>query len=122
MENELNNSEYGEKRCGVLREQDTAKCAKAVIPVLAVEHIADLRGLSACFVHVIDTNSTYYIDDKYRLVLTWAGTVEADDYNFATNPRRLRNQWVVDFANNKAAFYNSAGEYRLITMEVENGL
>ena len=122
MENEITNSEYGRKICGILKNDATLKCPQAIIPVYSVEHIADMRGLSACFVHVEDNNSDYYIDDKYRMILTYAGPVEENNYDFAANPRKLRSQWAIDFDNNKAAYYNKEGNYRLITLEVENDL
>jgi len=95
----------------------TPKCpAQAVIPIVTVENTSGLKKLAACFVHVTDINTTFYIDDKHRMTITWAGPVEANDYDYENNPLGLRSQTVYDFANNRAVYYNKAGEYRVITL------
>lgn len=50
--------------------------AKAVIPSITVETVDGLTNLANCFVHVTSTNTTYYVDDKHRPMIIWAGPVE----------------------------------------------
>ena len=109
-------NEYGKcVRAGVRNVAPTCKDI-AVIPSLTVENTTGLKGLADCFVHVNDNNTTYYIDDKGRMMITWAGPVEADGYDYENNPRGLRSQVVYDFANNRAVYYNAIGGYRIISL------
>ncbi len=50
----------------------------AFIPALTVETVDGITNLANCFVHVASINTTFYIDDKHRPMITWAGPVEAD--------------------------------------------
>jgi len=52
--------------------------AKAVIPSITVNDTNGLTNLANCFVHVTSINTTFYIDDKHRPMIIWAGPVEAD--------------------------------------------
>ena len=88
----------------------------AVIPSVTVESKENLKDLADCFVHVTNINTTFYIDDKHRVMITWAGPVEIDDYDYQNNPLGLRSQTVYDFENNRAIYYNKTGGYRLITL------
>lgn len=88
----------------------------AVIPLVIVETVDNLKALNSCFAHVSNINTTFYIDDVSRLAITWAGPVEADDYNYEENPLNLRSQTVYDFKNNRAIYYNRIGEYKLIEL------
>ena len=88
----------------------------AVIPSVTVEETSNLKDLADCFVKVSNINTTFYIDDKHRITLIWAGPVEVDGYDYENNPLGLRSQTVYDFENNRAIFYNKTGEYRLITL------
>ena len=92
------------------------KCPIAVIPSITVEDMNGIKGLADCFAHVASTNTTYYIDDKHRVTIIWAGPVEANNYDYENNPRKLRSQTVYDFSNNRAIYYNTQGNYRLITL------
>lgn len=83
---------------------------------MTVESVSNLKDLADCFVHVSDINTTFYIDDKHRPVITWAGPVEVDDYDYANNPLGLRSQMLYDFQNNRAVYYNKSGAYRLVTL------
>lgn len=85
----------------------------AVIPSVTVTDISNLRCIADAFVHVTNINTTFYIDDKHRMMITWAGPVEEDDYDYQNNPLNLRSQTVYDFANNRAIYYNRIGEYRI---------
>ena len=114
---EIKFSEYGERVPGAFRP-GTPKCPfVAVIPTLTVEHISGLRGLADCLVHVTDNNTTYYIDDKHRIAITWAGPVEADDYDYESNPLNLRSQEVWDFKNKRVIRYSAQGDYMIAQME-----
>lgn len=92
---------------------------QAVIPSITVEDITGLKGLADTFVHVSQNNTTYYIDDKHRIIVTWAGPVEANDYNYEENPYNLRSQSVYDFANNREIYYNKVGAYRIKPLSTE---
>lgn len=114
---EITFSEYADKVPGGIRNNINPSCKQiAVIPSVTVENVAGLKGLSDCFVHVSNKNTTYYIDDKHRIIITWAGSVEIDNYNAATNPLELRSQTCYDFANNKAYYFNKVGAYKTITL------
>lgn len=88
----------------------------AVIPAITVEDVSGIKNIADCFVHVSNINTTFYIDDKHRMMITWAGPVEANDYDYENNPLNLRSQTVYDFSNNRAVYYNKIGEYRVITL------
>lgn len=91
----------------------------AVIPSVVVESVENLKQLSDCFVHVTNINTTFYIDDKHRMIITWAGPVEFDNYDYMNNPLKLRSQAVYDFANNRVVYYNKVGEYRVTAFTEE---
>ena len=88
----------------------------AVIPAITVEDVSGIKNIADCFVHVSNINTTFYIDDKHRMMITWAGPVEVNDYDYENNPLNLRSQTVYDFENNRAIYYNKIGEYRVITL------
>ena len=88
----------------------------AVIPAITVEDISGIRNIADCFVHVKNINTTFYIDDKHRMMITWAGPVEAEDYDYANNPLGLRSQVVYDFTNDRAIYFNKSGEYRIYSL------
>lgn len=56
-----------------------------------------------------DINTTFYIDDKHRIMTTWAGLVSVEDYDFDANPLNLRGQWAYDAKNDIAAVYDKQG-------------
>lgn len=89
---------------------------KAVIPSMTVENTSGMKGLADCFVHVLANNTTYYIDDKGRTTITWAGPVEINGYDYVTNERKLRSQFVFDFENNRGIYYDATGGYRLFSL------
>ena len=101
--------EYGPKVCGAIRPGQPECPAQAVIPSLTVESVSNLKDLADCFVHVADINTTFYIDDKHRIMTTWAGLVSVDDYDFEANPLNLRGQIAYDAKNNKAAIFDKQG-------------
>lgn len=61
-----------------IRNQQPDCKAKAVIPSVTVETTDGLTNLANCFVHVTSINTTFYIDDKHRPMITWAGNVEVE--------------------------------------------
>lgn len=91
---------------------------KAVIPSVTVQTVANIKSLAGCFVHVIENNTTYYIDDEHRIITTWASDIDIPEYDYAKNPRNLRGQTVYDFSNNRGIRYDNAGEYRVFALEV----
>jgi len=114
------NTEYCNEFPGVLRKMDESKCPHTcVIPVLTVDTADGIKNVAACFVHVLENNTTYYIDDKHRIITVWAGPVEYNDYDYANNPLNLRSQQVWDFSNNRIVYYNKVGSYRLGTLTEE---
>lgn len=104
--------EYGPMKAGCLREIEPSCPYQAVIPTLTVEDKSNLKDLADCFVHVSNINTTFYIDDKHRTIVTWAGPVEYDNYDLEANTLGLRSQFLIDHANDYAAYYNKTGEYQ----------
>lgn len=105
--------EYGPAVCGVIHERQPECPYTAVIPSMVVEHADNLKDLCDTFVHVSDLNTTFYIDDKHRTIITWAGPVEYDNYDLAANSLGLRSQFLLDFANDRGAYYDKAGNYKV---------
>lgn len=106
------NSEYCNKMPACIHKDIAPNCpALAVIPSLTVESVSNLKGLANCFVHVSENNTTYYIDDKHRIIIAWKGDVEYDNYDYTTNPLNLKSQTVIDFANKREIHYNKYGNY-----------
>lgn len=105
--------EYGPAVCGVIRQRQPECPYTAVIPSMVVEHADNLKDLCDTFVHVSDLNTTFYIDDKHRTIITWAGPVEYDNYDLVANSLGLRSQFLIDFANERGAYYDKTGNYRV---------
>ena len=108
--------EYGRHANGCIRAKQPECPMVAVIPTVVVDTVEGIKELADCFVHVANINTTFYIDDKHRSIITWAGPVEYDDYDYENNPLKLRSQTVYDFANNLAIVYNKTGAYRFIEL------
>lgn len=110
------NSEYNncEKVNGIIRKMASSPCPmQAVIPSITTETADGIKNVSGCFVHVMQNNTTYYIDDKHRIITVWAGPVFYDNYDYEDNPLDLRGQVVYDFVNNRKVIYNNQKAYRL---------
>lgn len=109
-------AEYG--KCVPAGIRNVAPSCKdlAVIPSVTIENVEGMKDLANCFVHVTNNNTTYYLDDKHRITIIWAGPIEENGYNYALNPRKLRSQSVYDFENNIEIYYNAVGEYRIKTL------
>lgn len=85
-------------------------CPTCTIPLVQVMTDEDIKTLRNCFVYVMSTNRTYYIDNEHRFIMCWSGMVFQDNYDADTNPLGLRGQIVPDFANNQVIIYNNTGE------------
>lgn len=109
----VNFCEYGRMAHGCIRERTPECPMQAVIPSVVVDSISNLKNLADCFAHVTSINTTFYIDDKHRTMITWAGPVEYDNYDLAANSLGLRSQFLLDFANNRGAYYNKTGNYQV---------
>lgn len=70
--------EYRYKMPACIRNKQPDCLAKAVIPSVTVETTDGITNLANCFVHVTGINTTFYIDDKHRPMIVWAGPVEVD--------------------------------------------
>lgn len=68
--------EYKYAMPACIRNKQPDCTAKAVIPSITVETADGLTNLANCFVHVTSINTTYYVDDKHRPMMVWAGDVE----------------------------------------------
>lgn len=84
--------EYKYTMPACIRNQAPDCKAKAVIPSVTTQTVDGLTNLANCFVHVTDINTTFYVDDKHRVMITWAGPVEIDAYDIETNELGLRSQ------------------------------
>ena len=71
-------SEYAYKMPACIRNKQPNCMAKAVIPSITVETVDGITNLANCFVHVTGINTTFYVDDKHRPMITWAGNVEVE--------------------------------------------
>lgn len=70
-----------------------------VIPSLTVDSVDGLTNLANCFVHVTSINTTFYIDDKHRPMIVWAGPVELLGYDIEANELNLRSQFCFTTVN-----------------------
>lgn len=71
-------TEYCGKRKGCIRNKDPECPYNCVIASVTVETIDGIKSLADCFVHVTSINTTFYIDDKHRIMTIWAGPVEVE--------------------------------------------
>lgn len=84
----------------------------AVIPAITVESTDGLINYRDTLIHVMNNNTTYYVDDKGRPMLVWAGPVEYNNYDLDANPLKLREQILLDIANQRGAYYDRSGNYQ----------
>ena len=101
--------EYGRMANGCIREKQPGCPMQAVIPSVTVESIEGIKNLADCLVHVSDINTTFYIDDKHRPIITWAGPIDIPGYDMEGNPNNYRDQIVTDVANQIAVIYDRSG-------------
>lgn len=71
-------TEYPNTMLGCIKKDADPCKAKAVIPSITTEAVDGITNLANCFVHVTNTNTTFYVDDKHRPMIIWAGAVEID--------------------------------------------
>lgn len=71
-------SEYRCPMPACIKKKQPDCLAKAVIPAITVDTTAGLTNLANCFAHVTSINTTFYVDDKHRPMITWSGTVVVD--------------------------------------------
>ena len=102
--------EYGRMANGCIREKQPGCPMQAVIPSVTVESIEGIKNLADCLVHVSDINTTFYIDDKHRPIITWAGPIDIPGYDMEGNPNNYRDQIVTDVANQIAVIYDKSGK------------
>lgn len=101
--------EYNGKTKACIRKQQPDCNSIAVIPTVTVENIADLNNLTNVFVHTLDTNTTYYFDDKGRPIITWAGPVNIPGYDMENNPNGYKDQIITDTESGRAVIYDNHG-------------
>lgn len=106
----INFCEYGEKKCGCIRNQKPECPYTAVIPSVTVEDISNIKDLADCFVHVSKINTTFYIDDKHRINSVWQGPVEVSNYDIEENPLNLRSQFLLDYETGYVVYFNAQGK------------
>lgn len=109
-------NDFDKKVPGCIRVQHPKCPFVAVISTMTVDDIRNAKGLADCLVHVENINTTLYIDDQHRYIMTYAGPVFIDDYDYATNPLRLRGQSCYDFKNNREIIYDFYGSFRIKTL------
>lgn len=114
-------NEYAYKQKACIRNKQPDCEAQAVIPSITVETVDGLTNLANSFVHATSNNTTYYIDDKHRPMITWAGLVSVSDYDFDANPLNLRNQIAYDEVEGLAAIYDNKGSHYIFQLaQVDN--
>lgn len=113
-------SEYSCVAPACIRKDKPNCLAKAVIPAVTVETIDGITSLANCFVHVTSINTTFYVDDKHRPMVTWAGPVEAAEYDIEHNPLGLRSQSCYTEINGvwEEVFFDRTGIGHMIGQEV----
>ena len=88
------------KKAACIRNKTPDCEATAVIPSITVDSVEGITALANCFVHVTNINTTFYVDDKHRAMITWAGPVEIGIYDIAANELNLRSQLCFTKINN----------------------
>lgn len=97
---------------------DPCKNRCCVIPAVTVETVDNITELANCFVHVVSNNTTFYIDDKHRPMITWAGPVEVDTYDVSANELKLRSQFLFIATEEKLVYFDKTGNGHVIGQEV----
>ena len=120
-------AEYGKKVAGCIRNKNPECPLNAVIPSVVVDSIDGISKLRDAFVHVSNINTTFYVDDKGRMMITWAGPVTYPDYDYRENPLNLRSQFLYTTEGSARLlfFFDKQGQYNLIdidNIEIDNKL
>lgn len=103
-------SEYCGCKLGRIKEIEPTCDSTAVIPSITVESVEGITNLANCLVHVNDINTTFYVDDKHRVMITWAGPVDIPGYDMENNPNGYRDQIVTDIEKGIAVIYDKHGK------------
>lgn len=103
-------NEYCGCKLGRIKEIEPTCDSTAVIPSVTVESVEGITNLANCLVHVNDINTTFYVDDKHRVMITWAGPVDIPGYDMANNPNGYRDQIVTDIEKGIAVIYDKHGK------------
>lgn len=103
-------SEYCGCKLGRIKEIEPTCDSTAVIPSITVESVEGITNLANCLVHVEDINTTFYVDDKHRVMITWAGPVNIPGYDMENNPNGYRDQIVTDIEKGIAVIYDKHGK------------
>lgn len=113
----LNEYHYTMPAC--IRNKQPDCLAKAVIPAVTVDTTDGLTNLANCFVHVTSINTTFYIDDKHRPMIIWAGPVEMSNYDIETNENNLRSQTLYTTINDvfTEVYFDKEGVAHIIGQE-----
>lgn len=102
-------NEYCGCKLGRIKEIEPTCDSTAVIPSITVDSVEGITNLANCLVHVTSTNTTYYVDDKHRVMITWAGPVDIPGYDMQNNPNGYRDQIVTDIEKGIAVIYDKHG-------------
>ena len=102
-------NEYNYKMGACIKNKEPDCSAQAVIPSITVETAEGITSLANCLVHVSDINTTFYIDDKHRPLITWAGPVNIPGYDMEHNPEHFKNQIITDTEAQLAVIYDNNG-------------
>ena len=102
-------SEHCGCKLGRIKEMEPTCDSTAVIPSVTVESVEGITNLANCLVHVEDINTTFYVDDKHRVMITWAGPVDIPGYDMKNNPNGYRDQIVTDIESETAVIYDKHG-------------
>lgn len=134
--------QYGRPVCGCAQPTGTAEycpgrhgdivpgtndCVEnATIAQVTVDTIDGITNLASCFVYVTSTNTTYYIDDKHRILTAWKGVVEAEEYDLDENKLNLRGQLLFTTVENEegeevpiTVYYDNQGKPHVTNEEGE---
>ena len=111
--------EYKNAMPACIRNKKPDCTAMAVIPAVTVETVDNITELANCFVHVTGINTTFYIDEKHRPMIIWAGPVEVEDYNIAENPLKLRSQFCMNLVNGAytEVYFDKTGTGHIVGQE-----
>lgn len=112
-------SEYKYTMPACIKKKEPDCMAKAVIPAITVDSVDGITNLANCFVHVTSINTTYYIDDKHRPMLVWAGPIEIDAYDIEANELGLRSQTLYTKINDvfTEVYFDRSGTAHIIGQE-----
>ena len=103
-------NEYCGCKLGRIKEIEPTCDSTAVIPSITVESVEGITNLANCLVHVNDINTTFYVDDKHRVMITWAGPVDIPGYDMENNPNGYRDQIITDIEKGIAVIYDRHGK------------